>query len=67
MIGVPVALVNILNSDMLENSEPVSEDFSVLSPSPEAEKPGLISLHTVLRPIHHLPVLLASVFRPPST
>lgn len=67
MIGVPVTLVGVFNSDMLENLEPESEDFSVLSASPKAEGPGLLSLLTVLRPTYHLPVLLASLFRPPST
>lgn len=67
MLGIPTTLIGLLNSDMLTKSEPVSEDVSALSPSPEAEEPDLLSLFIESQPVRHFPVLLTSVFRPPST
>ena len=66
MLGVPATLMDLLNSDVLTESEPASEDFSALSPSPEPEKPRLFYSFTEFRPVHHLPILFTSVFRPPS-
>jgi hypothetical protein len=66
MLGVPVTLLGLLNSDMLTNSEPVSEDFSALSTLPNPERPGLLSLIADFYPVPQLPVLPTSVFRPPS-
>ncbi len=66
MLGVPATLVDLLNSDVLTKSEPVSEDFSTPSPSPEPEWPRLSTFFRELCPVVHLPVLLTSVFHPPS-
>lgn len=66
MLGVPVTLIGLMNSDMLAKSEPVSEDFSSLSPSPEPGKPSLLRFFTESRIVLQLPVLAKSVFRPPS-
>ena len=66
MLGAPFTLLGLLNSDVLTESEPVSEDFSTLSPSPEPERPRLFHLFTEFLPVLHLPVLLTSIFRPPS-
>lgn len=66
MLGVPVTLIGLLNSDMLTKSEPASEDFSALSTLPGPERPGLLSLITELSPVPQLPVLATSVFHPPS-
>lgn len=65
MLGIPVTLLGLLNSDMLTESEPVSEDFSALSPLPELERPGLLRILSEFRPVRHLPVLTISVFHPP--
>ncbi len=66
MLGTPVTLIGLMNSDMLTKSEPVSEDFSSLSPSLEPEKPSLLHLSTESCLVLQLPVLATSVFRPPS-
>jgi hypothetical protein len=66
MLGAPFTLLGLLNSDVLAESEPLSEDFSALSPSPEPERPLLSHLLTEFRTVRHLPVVLTSVFRPPS-
>lgn len=67
MLGVPATLIELVNSDVLTKAEPVSEDFSTLSRSPEPERPRLFHSLTEFRPVRHLPVLLTSVFHPPST
>ena len=66
MLGAPVTLLGLLNSDMLAESEPVSEDFSALTPLPEPEGPGLLRVLSEFRPVRHLPVVITSVFHPPS-
>ena len=66
MLGAPFTLFGILSSDVLAESDPISEDFSTLSPSPEPERPLLSHALTEFRPIRHLPLVLISVFRPPS-
>jgi len=66
MLGAPVTLIGLMNSDMLTKSEPVSEDFSSLSPSLEPEKPGLLHFFTESSLVLQLPVLATSVFHPPS-
>lgn len=66
MLGAPVTLLGLLNFDMLAESEPVSEDFSAISPLPKLERPYLFLIFDEIRPVHHLPVLLTSVFHPPS-
>ena len=66
MLGMPATLVDLLNTDVLTKSEPVSEDFSTPSLSPEPERPRLFNFFSELRPVVHLPVLLTSVFHPPS-
>lgn len=65
MLGAPFTLFGALNSDLFTESEPVSEDITALSPSPEAEKPRLFHVFADLHTVRHLPVLLTSVFRPP--
>lgn len=66
LLGAPVTLLGLSNSDMLTESEPVSEDFSVLSPSTGPERSYLFHIVTEFRPVHHLPILVTSVFHPPS-
>lgn len=66
MLGTPFTLLSLLNSDMLTQSEPISEDFSAFSPSLEPERSRLLHMFTDFRPLLHLPVLLTSVFHPPS-
>jgi hypothetical protein len=67
MIGLPVTLLGLLDyPDMLEEFESASEDFSVLSPSLAQERPSLLCLFAEIQPVNYLPVLLASVFRPPT-
>ncbi len=65
MLGAPFTLLGLLNSDVAE-PEPISDDFSALSPSSELERSLLSHLLTEFRAIRHLPVVLTSVFRPPS-
>lgn len=67
MLGVPATLMDLLNSDVLTNSEPASEDTSALSPSPEPERSRLFHAFIELRSVLNLPVLLTAVFHPPST
>lgn len=66
MLGAPFTLLDLLSSDMLAESELVSEDFSSLSSSPDPERPRLLHSFTELRSVLHLPLLSTSVFRPPS-
>ena len=66
MLGSPFTLLGLLNSDVLAESEPISEDASALSPSPKPERPLLSHVLTDFHPVRHLPLVLASVFRPPS-
>lgn len=66
MLGVPITLIGVMDSDLLEKSAPVSEDLSSLSPSLEPEKPSLLYLFTQSCRVLQLPVLAMSVFRPPS-
>lgn len=65
MLGAPTTLLGLLNSDMLTESEPVSEDCSALTPLPELERPDLLRILGEFRPIRHLPILITSVFHPP--
>jgi hypothetical protein len=51
---------------MLAESEPISEDLSAFSPALELERSPLFHLFTEFRPLFHLPILLTSVFHPPS-
>ena len=67
MLGTPFTLLDLLSSDMLAESELVSEDFLSLSSSPEPERPRLLHSFTELGSVLDLPVLSTSVFRPPST
>ena len=66
MLGAPFTLLGLLNSDVLTESELLSEDSSALSLSPEPERPLLSHVLTEFHPVRHLPVVLTSVFRPPS-
>ena len=66
MLGTPFTLLGLLNSDALTESELNSEDFSALSPSPQPERPFLSHVLMEFHPIRHLPVIVTSVFRPPS-
>lgn len=66
MLGVPATLMDLLNSDVLTKSEPVSEDISAFAPLLEPEKPRPFNFFNESRPVLHLPVLLTSVFHPPS-
>ena len=65
MLGAPFTLLGALSSDILTESEPVSEDMTALSPSPEPDKPRLFYMLTDFHSVHHPPVLLTSVFHPP--
>lgn len=65
MLGVPITLLDLLNSDMLMEPEAGSEDLSTLPSTPKPEKLALYRLFTEFHPVLHLPVLLTSVFRPP--
>jgi len=66
MLGVPATLIDLLNSDVLAKSEPVSEDCSALSPLTGLERPHLFRAIAEFHPVHHLPILITSVFHPPS-
>jgi len=66
MLGVPATLMDLLNSDVLTKSEPVSEDFSTLSSSTWPERPHLFRVIAEFHPVHHLPILVTSVFHPPT-
>ena len=66
MLGVPITLIGVMDSDLLAKSAPVSEDFSSLSLSLEPERPSLLHFFTESRLVLQLPVLATSVFRPPS-
>jgi hypothetical protein len=65
MLGVPVTLLGLLNSDVAMESAAGSEDLSILPSTPQPEKLTLYRLFTELHPVLHLPLLLTSVFRPP--
>jgi hypothetical protein len=65
MLGAPFTILELLNSDILAELEPLFEDSSALSPSPEPERFLLSYLLSEFRTVHHLPVLLTPVFRPP--
>jgi hypothetical protein len=64
MLGMPVTLIGLLASDA--PAESLSEDLSVLSSACDLKRPGLLGLFTDIRPRPHLPVLLTTVFHPPS-
>jgi hypothetical protein len=66
MLGIPATLMDLVNSDVLTKSEPVSEDFSALSSLTEPERPHFFRVVTEFRPVHHLPILATTVFHPPS-
>lgn len=66
MLGAPVTLLGLLNFDMLAESEPVSEDFSALSPLPAPERPYIFRIVIEVYHMVHLPVLPTSLFHPPS-
>ena len=66
MLGAPFTLLGLWNSDILAESEPISEDFSAFSQPPEPERPLLSHVLTEFHSVRHLPVVLTSVFRPPS-
>ena len=66
MLGAPFTLLGLMDSDILTESEPLSEDSSALSPSLEPEKPLLSHVLAEFHSVRHLPVVLTSVFRPPS-
>lgn len=65
MLGMPVTLIGLLASDA--PAESVSEDLSVLSSAFDLKMPGLLGLFADIRPRPHLPLLLTSVFHPPSS
>lgn len=70
MLGVPFTFLgllsaDVLNSDMLTESEPVSEEIAAFSRSAGLERPRLFYSLAELRSVRHLPVLPISVFRPP--
>lgn len=70
MLGVPFTLLgllnaDVLNSDILTEAEPVSEDLTALSPSTGLERPGLFYAFADPRSVRHLPEAPISVFRPP--
>jgi hypothetical protein len=65
MLGMPVTLLGLLDTDRLMTSEPGSEDPSVLASTLELEMPRFLRFFTESGAGVHLPVLLTSVFRPP--
>lgn len=65
MLGAPVTLLGLLNSDVAMESEAGSEDLSILPSTPQPERLTLYRLFTELHPVLHLPLLLTSVFHPP--
>lgn len=65
VLGAPFTLLGLMTSEIFTESEPVSEDFTALSPSPEPERPRLFHLLTEFRSVLQLPVVLTSVFQPP--
>jgi hypothetical protein len=65
MLGMPVTLLGLLDTDRLMTSEPGSEDHSLLTSMLEPEQPSFLHFFTETRAGVHLPVLLTSVFRPP--
>ena len=70
MLGVPFTFLgllsaDLLNSDMLTESESESEDLTALSLSAGLERPRLFYSSAELRAIRHLPLLPISVFHPP--
>jgi hypothetical protein len=65
LLGTPFTLLGLLNSDVLTESEPVSEGFSSLSSSPEAKRLDRLLVVTEFRDVLHPTVLLTSVFHPP--
>ncbi len=67
MLGAPFTLLGLLHSDLFTGLEPISEDFSALSPSLEPERPRFFRWFGEFRSVLHLPLLLTSVFRPPAT
>ncbi len=67
LLGMPAALVDLMNSDGLTKSEPVSEDVSAFSPFTCLERPHFFRAITEFRPVHHLPILTTSIFHPPSS
>ena len=66
MLGVPATFVDLFNSDVLAKSEPVSEDHSAVSPSPEPARPGFFTVITETHSVPRLPILSIAVFHPPS-
>jgi hypothetical protein len=65
MLGMPVTLLDLLDSEKLMSSEPGSEDPSVLTSTLGLEGPRFLHFFTESRAGVHLPVVLTSVFRPP--
>ena len=66
MLGVPATFMDLLSSDALVKSEPVSEDHTTVSPSAEPERPRLLTLVTESDSVLRLPILTTSVFHPPA-
>ncbi len=66
MLGVPATLMDLLNSDVLTKSEPVSEDVSTLSSLAGPERPHFFRVIAEFDSARHLPILLVAVFHPPS-
>jgi hypothetical protein len=66
MLGVPATFMDLLSSDALVKVEPVSEDHTTVSLSPEPERPRLFTLVTEIHPVRQLPILSTFVFHPPS-
>lgn len=65
MLGVPITLLGLLDSDRFLESEQSSEDPSALTSTPEPERPSFLHFFTEPNTGPHLPVVLTSVFRPP--
>ena len=65
MLGMPVTLLGAFDSDRLMQSEPTSEDPSILTSTPQPERPGFLRLFIESCAGLRLPVLPTSVFRPP--
>ena len=66
MLGMPTTLMDLLNSVVLTKSEPISEDLSALSPLAGLDRPDLFHVIGEFHSVHHLPILVTTVFHPPS-
>ena len=65
MLGMPVTLLGVFDADRLMQSEPTSEDPSILVAALQPERPSFLRFFIESHAGLYLPVLPTSVFRPP--